>query len=68
MKNFAREWVDSTFTFTSLIFLLILHISMVIGTILGLSLGSWVLGLIGGGVTFLLCYAFLFAVWFASNR
>lgn len=68
MKNFAREWVDPTFTFTSLIFLLFLHIALIFGTIIGLSLVSWIYGLVAGGIIFVLCYMFLFGIWFASKR
>lgn len=68
MKNFARQWVDPVFQFTSLLFLIILHFALVVTTIVGLSFGSWIIGVASGGSVFLLCYLFLAVLWFASKR
>ncbi|KAJ8969884.1 hypothetical protein NQ317_011176 [Molorchus minor] len=68
MKNFAREWVDPVFQFTILLFLVLAHFATVIGTIIGLSLQSWIIGLSIGVSVLLLGYIFLALIWFASKR
>ncbi|XP_018570623.1 kinase D-interacting substrate of 220 kDa B isoform X3 [Anoplophora glabripennis] len=68
MKNFAREWVDPVFQFTVLLFLVLVHFCVIIGTILGLSLQSWIVGLSVGVAILVLSYIFLALIWFASKR
>ncbi|XP_063923502.1 kinase D-interacting substrate of 220 kDa B isoform X3 [Zophobas morio] len=68
MKNFAREWVDPVFQFTSLMFLVLLHVALIVGTIVGLSVQNWIVGL-SVAVAFLsISYIFLALVWFANKR
>ncbi|XP_015838726.1 kinase D-interacting substrate of 220 kDa B isoform X2 [Tribolium castaneum] len=68
MKNFAREWVDPVFQFTSLMFLVLLHLSLIVGTIVGLSVQSWIIGLSTAVAFLLISYIFLALVWFANKR
>lgn len=68
MKNFAKQWVDPVFQFTFLLFVLILHLALIIGTILGLSLGNWVLGVVFLIGVIAACYFFLALVWFAGKK
>lgn len=68
MKNFAREWVDPIFQFTSLLFLVNLHIAVIIGIIVGLCLQNWIIGLTVAGAVLAIIYTFLALVWFASKR
>lgn len=68
MKNFAREWVDPTFQFTLLLFFVIVHISAILGIVIGLSVRNWVVG-VSVGVSFIVfCYTFLTLTWYASKR
>lgn len=68
MKNFARQWIDPVFQFTPLLFLIILHVALIVGTIVGLSAFDWRSGLsVGLGVLFV-SYIILAFVWFASKR
>lgn len=68
MKNFAREWVDPVFQFTILLFLVLLHCAIITGTIIGLSLQSWIVGLSICIGFLLFVYIMLSLIWFASNR
>ncbi|KAJ8917768.1 hypothetical protein NQ315_010674 [Exocentrus adspersus] len=68
MKNFAREWVDPVFQFTVLLFLVLVHFCVIFGTIAGLSLQSWILGLSVGVAILMLSYIFLALIWFANKR
>ncbi|XP_057659384.1 kinase D-interacting substrate of 220 kDa B isoform X4 [Diorhabda carinulata] len=68
MKNFAREWVDPVFQFSTLLFLVLMHISIILATIFGLSFQSWLIGLCVSVSFILLSYFLLAMIWFASNR
>ncbi|CAH0555430.1 unnamed protein product [Brassicogethes aeneus] len=68
MKNFAKEWVDPVFQFTTLLFLILLHITLSLGTIFGLSFQSWVIGVSVGVTALIVVYMFLALTWFASKR
>lgn len=75
MKNFAKEWVDPAFQFTTLLFLITLHLSIIVATIVYIVIETttkdqqpemWSFGV---GVTFFsLCFLFLSFIWFASKR
>ncbi|XP_068991916.1 kinase D-interacting substrate of 220 kDa B isoform X5 [Neodiprion pinetum] len=67
MKNFARQWMDPVFQFSSLLFLVVVHISLLIGVILGLSLQSWIIGLAIGVTFIVVLYVFLLLVWYANQ-
>ncbi|XP_076265241.1 ankyrin repeat-rich membrane spanning isoform X2 [Rhynchophorus ferrugineus] len=75
MKNFAREWVDPVFQFSSLLFLVLLHISIVIGTavyiIMETSTDQWqsdIWSVVVAVGSYALCFVFLIFIWFASKR
>lgn len=68
MKNFARQWVDPVFQFTLLLLVIILHAALIVGTIFGLSIKNWILGIVAGCGIIFLCYLFLALVWFAGKR
>lgn len=68
MKNFARQWVDPVFQFSSLLFLVVVHTAILAGMVIGLAVRSWIIGVCSGGGLVLLCYTFLVLVWFCSQR
>ncbi|XP_025995855.1 kinase D-interacting substrate of 220 kDa B isoform X3 [Solenopsis invicta] len=68
MKNFARQWIDPVFQFSSLLFLVIAHISLLVGVTLGLALQSWIIGLSSGISLLIIVYIFLILVWYANKR
>lgn len=68
MKNFARQWMDPVFQFTSLLFVATVHVSLLVGVILGLALRSWIIGLSVGVSLVFAIYAFLVLVWYANQR
>ncbi|KMQ97513.1 kinase d-interacting substrate [Lasius niger] len=68
MKNFARQWIDPVFQFSSLLFLVAVHISLVVGLIIGLTLQSWIIGLSCGISLLVIVYIFLLLVWYANKR
>jgi len=68
MKNFARQWVDPVFQFSSLLFLVVVHTAILTGVVIGLAVRSWIIGLCSGGGLVLLCYTFLVLVWYCSQR
>ncbi|KAK9889799.1 hypothetical protein WA026_007172 [Henosepilachna vigintioctopunctata] len=67
MKNFAREWVDPVFQFSSLLFIVLLHLALVLGTIVGLATMNWILALSVGIISLISVYIFLTFLWFASK-
>ncbi|KAK4875156.1 hypothetical protein RN001_011578 [Aquatica leii] len=68
MKNFAREWVDPIFQFTSLLFIAILHIAIIIGVIGGLAIQNWIFGISLAVGVLAIVYIFLGLIWFAGKR
>jgi hypothetical protein len=68
MKNFARQWVDPVFQFSSLLFLVVLHTAILTGMVIGLAVRSWIIGVCSGGGLVLVCYTFLVLVWYCSQR
>ncbi|KAF5273996.1 hypothetical protein FQA39_LY01111 [Lamprigera yunnana] len=68
MKNFAREWVDPIFQFTSLLFWVILHFAIVMGVITGLAIQNWIVGVCLGVGIITVVYIFLALIWFAGKR
>lgn len=68
MKNFARQWLDPVFHFSWLLFLLIVHISLLLGVIIGISLFSWIIGVVVGGSFFVLSYILLVILWHFNNK
>ncbi|XP_036138721.1 kinase D-interacting substrate of 220 kDa isoform X2 [Monomorium pharaonis] len=68
MKNFARQWIDPVFQFSSLLFLVVAHVSLLVGVTLGLVLQSWIIGLSSGISLLVIVYIFLILVWHANKR
>ncbi|OXU24596.1 hypothetical protein TSAR_000048 [Trichomalopsis sarcophagae] len=68
MKNFARQWIDPSFQFSSLLFLIVTHASLLIGVTIGLICQSWVTGLVSGASLVVIVYVFLLLVWHANKR
>ncbi|XP_025154108.1 kinase D-interacting substrate of 220 kDa B isoform X1 [Harpegnathos saltator] len=68
MKNFARQWIDPVFQFSSLLFLVIIHISLLVTVTIGLTLQSWVIGILCGISLIIIVYFFLILVWYANKR
>ncbi|XP_076390426.1 ankyrin repeat-rich membrane spanning isoform X2 [Megachile rotundata] len=68
MKNFARQWIDPVFQFSFLLFVVVTHVSLLVGTTIGLALQSWVVGLACGISLILITYIFLILVWYANKR
>ncbi|XP_039292583.1 kinase D-interacting substrate of 220 kDa B [Nilaparvata lugens] len=68
MKNFARQWVDPTFQFSWLLLVLLAHFVLIVGVIVTLIVGNWMIGLVVTSAIFLLIYAFLVVIGFGSQR
>ncbi|CAH1112571.1 unnamed protein product [Psylliodes chrysocephalus] len=68
MKNFAREWVDPVFQFSTLLFIVLAHISIIAAIIVGLAVRSWVTGLCVGIAFLVLSYSILIMIWLASKK
>ncbi|RLU26571.1 hypothetical protein DMN91_000367 [Ooceraea biroi] len=68
MKNFARQWIDPVFQFSSLLFLVVAHISLLVGVTIGLALQSWIIGVACGVSLLIIIYIFLVLVWYAHKR
>ncbi|XP_076680396.1 ankyrin repeat-rich membrane spanning isoform X3 [Andrena cerasifolii] len=68
MKNFARQWIDPVFQFSFLLFLVVSHVSLLVGTTVGLALQSWIVGLACGISLIFITYAFLILIWNANKR
>lgn len=68
MKNFARQWVDPVFHFSVLLFIFIIHVSVLFGVIIGLALLNWLVGLITCIVLLILGYSILFLLWVISHK
>jgi len=68
MKNFARQWVDPVFQFSSLLFFVVVHTAILTGMVIGLGVRSWIIGVCSGGGLVLLCYTFLVLVWYCNQR
>ncbi|KAK1129938.1 hypothetical protein K0M31_019633 [Melipona bicolor] len=68
MKNFARQWMDPVFQFSFLLFIIVTHVSLLVGITIGLALQSWIVGLACGISLIFITYAFLILVWYANKR
>ncbi|XP_072767062.1 uncharacterized protein Arms isoform X2 [Anoplolepis gracilipes] len=68
MKNFARQWIDPVFQFSTLLFLVVAHVSLVVGLTIGLALQSWIIGLSCGISLLIIVYIFLLLIWYANKR
>lgn len=68
MKNFARHSLDPTFKFSSLLFIVIIHVALLVGVTIGLALQSWVTGLVTGVSLVIMAYVILVLIWYAYKR
>ncbi|KAH0569139.1 kinase D-interacting substrate of 220 kDa B isoform X2 [Cotesia glomerata] len=68
MKNFAKQWIDPAFQFSTLLLIVIFHISVLIGVTVGLTLLSWIIGVIVGASLFTLAYSVLGLTWYANKH
>ncbi|XP_046390035.1 kinase D-interacting substrate of 220 kDa B isoform X2 [Ischnura elegans] len=68
MNNFARQWVDPVFQFSSMLFLAVCNIAMIGGAITGLASRSWVAGVSTGAGIVAVTYGLLLVVWYGSQR
>ncbi|XP_071446780.1 kinase D-interacting substrate of 220 kDa B [Hetaerina americana] len=68
MNNFARQWVDPVFQFSSMLFLAVCNIAMIGGAITGLASRSWIAGVSTGGGIVAITYGLLLVVWYGSQR
>ncbi|XP_026671715.1 kinase D-interacting substrate of 220 kDa B isoform X3 [Ceratina calcarata] len=68
MKNFARQWIDPVFQFSFLLFVVVTHVSLLVGITIGLALQSWIVGLACGISLIFITYAFLILIWYANKR
>lgn len=66
MNNFARQWAEPPIKTGGLLFLVILHIALVLGVIVGLSTWSAMWGGIAGFLLLLLAYLLLGAIRYAN--
>lgn len=68
MASFARQWLNPLFTWSPLLFIIIVCLASVMGVIAGLSLWSWELGVSFTFGLIMLTHAILFIIWFFSQR
>ncbi|XP_047348706.1 kinase D-interacting substrate of 220 kDa isoform X3 [Vespa velutina] len=68
MKNFARQWIDPVFQFSTLLFIVVTHVSLLVGVTTGLLVQSWIIGLACGISLIFIIYTFLVLVWYANKR
>ncbi|XP_012282604.1 kinase D-interacting substrate of 220 kDa isoform X3 [Orussus abietinus] len=68
MKNFARQWMDPVFQFSSLLFIVVVHVSLLVGFVFGLAFQSWIIGLATKVALVVVVYAFLVLVWYFNQR
>ncbi|KAK3930848.1 Kinase D-interacting substrate of 220 kDa [Frankliniella fusca] len=68
MQNFARQWVDPVFQFTWILFLVVFHVSLLIGLVFGLVSLNWILGLSLGLAMFIISYCLAILVWYSGKR
>ncbi|CAD6208425.1 GSCOCG00003437001-RA-CDS, partial [Cotesia congregata] len=68
MKNFAKQWIDPAFQFSTLLLIVTFHISVLIGVTVGLTLLSWIIGVIVGASLFTLVYSVLGLTWYANKH
>lgn len=68
MQNFAKQWIDPVFKFSTLLFVITLHISIIIGVALGLVLQSLTYGLVFGSSIIFIVYAILILIYYANNH
>lgn len=68
MKNFARQWMDPVFQFSVLLFVVVTHVSLLVGITIGLALQSWIVGLACGISLIFFTYTFLILIWYANKR
>ncbi|XP_054258040.1 kinase D-interacting substrate of 220 kDa B isoform X3 [Macrosteles quadrilineatus] len=68
MKSFARQWVDPTFQFSWLLLVLVCHLAVLVGVVIGLILYHWLPAAIVILTIFILTYALLAVIWYGSNR
>lgn len=68
MRSFARQWVEPLFTFSPLVFLLLLHLAVLAGLIVAAPMQDWRVGVGVGSSVFIVATVFLIAVWQGSRR
>ncbi|CAB3376203.1 Hypothetical predicted protein [Cloeon dipterum] len=69
MKGFARQWwVEPTFSFTSLLFILLVHLSLLLAVACGLAANSWIAGSSVGFGFLIGCYLILLLIWTGAQR
>ncbi|KAF4522837.1 hypothetical protein B566_EDAN008099 [Ephemera danica] len=68
MKGFAQQWVEPTFSFTILLFVVLCHVALLLGVSSGLIFASWEIGLSIGFGVFALIYVILLLIWYGAQR
>ncbi|KAH8271586.1 hypothetical protein KR018_010142 [Drosophila ironensis] len=68
MNNFARQWAEPPVRTSGLLFLVCLHVALLIGTIVGLSTWSAVIGVSAAAAFMLLAYLLLAAVRYCNYQ
>jgi hypothetical protein len=68
MKGFARQWVEPTFSFTPLLFLIMMHVCLLLAVATGLAANSWIVGTSIGFGVLAGCYLFLLLIWYGAQR
>lgn len=68
MKNFAKQWIDPAFQFSTLLLIVTIHVSVLLGVTVGLALMSWIIGIIVGVSIFTLVYTVLGLTWYSNNH
>ena len=68
MSNFARQWRQPVFEFSLILFLIIAHITIIIGTHVGALIPDLKIGLLVTGLLFVCIYTILITLWYFSQR
>ncbi|GAB6020752.1 hypothetical protein CHUAL_003414 [Chamberlinius hualienensis] len=68
MRNFAKQWIEPTFEFTWIAFMVVLFVATILGIVSGIVSKIWFVGFAVFGGVILLSYILLAVVRFGSER
>ncbi|XP_014244027.1 kinase D-interacting substrate of 220 kDa B isoform X2 [Cimex lectularius] len=68
MKNFARQWMEPIIHFSWLLLVILGHISVIVGLVLGLVTYSWITGISVATGLIIFSYTLLVLLWYSSQR
>uniref|UniRef100_A0A146L198 Kinase D-interacting substrate n=1 Tax=Lygus hesperus TaxID=30085 RepID=A0A146L198_LYGHE len=68
MKSFARQWYDPIIRFSWVLQIMLCHVSLMVGLIVGLLTWSWFIGVLVTVLLIVACYALYTLLWVSSQR